>query len=135
MGIFNKTAAEPETSGTDLLRDATRSRRHKVHLGILARDLHISISDLEAFVDNGKPLPEPVLQALAREFFNAELTEADKLSSVNKAEPRLFGIPSPPFDPNAVTYPPRTDPKASRININPGPPITMPWSSKRPGWL
>ena len=64
-------------------------------------------------------LAEPVLQALAKEFFNAELdVETNRLRSLNIAEQKLMGIPSPPFDPNSVTYPRRADPKA-RHYINP----------------
>jgi hypothetical protein len=138
MGLFEKQAApEPAVTGTDILRDATRSRRQKGHLGILARDLHVSISDLEAFTDNGRPLPEPVLQALAKEFFNAELDiAANRLRSLNNAAPKLMGIAPAPLDRNAVTYPPRADPKA-RHYINPGPPMipSQLQAAKRPGWL
>jgi len=137
MGIFNKTNAEPETTGTDILRAATRSRRHKGHLGILARDLHIWISDLEAFVDNGKPLPEPVLQELAREFFNARLNEQGLLQSLNTAEVKPMcasGYP-PRMDPKSHPYyiPPR-DPAAPLLAPQPVKPVPSKPTGPRPGW-
>jgi hypothetical protein len=143
MSLFSRSKettamAEPETTGIDVLRAATKSRRFKGHLGLLARDLQVTIGDLEAFADSGKQLPPAVLQALAKELFNAELdVEANKLRSLNKAETKPMGISLPPFDPNApVAYPGRPDLRAGGITL--GPPSMMPSQlrpARRAGWV
>ena len=140
MGIFNKTSAEPETTGTDILRAATRSRRHKGHLGILARDLHIWISDLEAFVDSGNPLPPEKLQLLALEFFNASLdVETDRLRSLKTAEPKPLCAANYPskFDPKTSPYSPPPLNHDAVLARMPRPVKPEPAKPKatRPGWL
>jgi hypothetical protein len=139
MSIFKrKETAMPETTGIDVLRSATKARRRAGNFGGLARDLRVSIADLEAFADNGKPLAEPVMQALAKEMFGAKLNADGLLEPLNKAEVKPMC---------ASGYPPRLDPKTSPFYVPPRVPgefYPPPQSVKpekpkvktsRPGWL
>jgi hypothetical protein len=49
MNLFSRKETamiEPETTGADVLRAVIRARRHKSQFGLLARDMHIAVSDL-----------------------------------------------------------------------------------------
>jgi len=86
-----------------VLRSAVQSRRRAGNFGGLARDLHVSIADLEAFADGGKQLPEPILQALAKEMFSAKLNAGGLLEPLNKPEAKPLC---------AAGYPSFVDPKS-----------------------
>jgi len=128
---------EPTVTGTDVLKGAVRSRRYKGHLGKLARDITgTTIADLEAFVDHGKPLPELVLQGLAKEFFNAAIdSETGLLRSLNRTEQRALCTAYPQaFDPTSSPYYFPHDPDAPRFNLKPDKPEPIK-PKGRPGWL
>ena len=126
-------AVVEQTTGTTVLRNATASRRRKGHLGKIASDLGLSIAALEGFVD-GKPLPEPALQLLAREFFNAELvTETNQLRKLNKPLATPTGLITPNYDPASNVDYPGTPDMTAPSGYRPGPPPGKP-VLKRPGW-
>lgn len=101
-------------TGVDVLRAVVRARRFKSHLSLLARDLNVPVGDLEDFVDSGRELPMPVLQELAKEFFDAEIDVATGLlRSANRNEATPM--------PDAATYPPPYSPKT---------PEQSPWCRK-----
>ena len=124
-------------NGVDVLRAVVRARRFKSHLSLLARDLSVPVGDLEDFVDSGRELPMPVLQKLAKEFFDAEIDVATGLlRSANRNEPK----------PLRGGYPPQRDPKLSPgyRPMPPGPHLPGPQpvvpekpqaKTARPGWI
>ena len=56
MNLFKNEAPVIETTGSAVLRAATRSRMLKGHLGPLSRDLQIPISDLISASASSPPL-------------------------------------------------------------------------------
>ena len=137
MSIFSKNDPEPVVTGADVLREATKSRRRAGNFGGLARDLHVSISDLEAFADGGEPLAEPVMQSLAREFFNARLNDAGLLEPLNKPEVKpMCASGYPPFiDPKSHPfYTPPREPGAYYAAPQPVKPVPAKPKGPRPGW-
>jgi hypothetical protein len=109
--------AEPIKTGLDVNREALRVRRFKGHLAPLARDLHVSIGDLEAFATNSKAkLPPEVLAGLIKDLFggNTELDPATGLlRSVNRSEPTPLGVTPPPFPRKPLDFTPGAPPPGS----------------------
>ena len=134
---FKRRSAVEIKNGVDVLRAVVRARRFKSHLSSLARDLNVPVGDLEDFVDSGRELPMPVLQKLAREFFDAEIDVATGLlRSANRNEAK----------PLCTAYPEQRDPKLSPYYrpMLPGPHLPGPQPVKpeppqpkrgRPGWI
>ena len=107
---FTRRSAVEIKNGVDVLRAVVRARRFKSHLSSLARDLNVPVGDLEDFVDSGRELPMPVLQKLAREFFDAEIDVATGLlRSANRNEATPM--------PDTATYPPPYSPKTPEQRV------------------
>jgi hypothetical protein len=130
------TVTEEIKTGADVLRRAVRARRHKAHLGLLARDLNVPIGDLEDFADAKRELAMPILQKLAKELHDAEIDpESGLLRQLNRREPRLAGIPPPPYRHSPHQYPPPYKPSSRFSGFTGGPPSTPGRLAKGPGWL
>ena len=102
-----------------------------------SRDVQTSISTLEDFCDIGKPLPMPLLQALAKEFFNAEIDEASGLlQSLNRTPPVVLApVRAEPSDPTTARY--FQEPERNPLSRAPQPVVPKKVATKkgRPGWI
>lgn len=98
MSFFSPAKVEtPAVTGSDLIRRGLAARMHKGALGRLARDYGTGVERLESYARNeGTTLPAPLLQALAKEFFNAGYdAERDLLTHGSRAEPVSMGLHPP----------------------------------------
>jgi hypothetical protein len=141
MNLFKRNeVVAPETiTGIDVLRRTVRARDSKGGvLKAVVREIDgLSLSTLEDFAAGKAELSVAILQKLATILYDGceYDPESGLMRSANRQEPKPAGIPPAPLDRNyAHHYIPQFDPSAPRPNFNPGPPITKPWSSKRPGW-
>jgi hypothetical protein len=117
-------------NGTELIRRALRSWAVHGGLATIARDLGISLTQLDAFTYHGGWLPATALRPLAEHIFQGHtefVAETNKLRAVNR-NPALPGPVRP--DPYRRTGPP-LDCTVIRGPASAAPP---PVRQSRPGW-
>jgi hypothetical protein len=126
-----------DQTGTETLRQALRSYRHRGHLGPMARDLKTSVSELESFID-GRNLPVETKKALAAELLSAVFDpEIDRLRNPNRKE--ATALPAAPkplvagvdFTPTPIIRD-YTQVSPRLVKPDPVPPSAFP--AKQPGW-
>ena len=123
-----------DTTGTEIIREALRTRKSKQNFAIVARDLGISSETLLAFCDGKRSLPNAVLQALVKELWHghAEFDPVtDRLRPTVQDLPRPMGIrpentlPLPKYQAGAAQVAPRPVKE----------PVPDAKVKPRPGWI
>ena len=129
--------AEPQVTGTDVLRRAVHARIRSPHaLTMMARDVgDLAVHTLENFAAGKTDLKVEALKALTKQLFpHAEFDETcNLLRSANKREARAFILP-PRFDRKSTPYylPVQAGPQIGPQPVIPVP--TRPAATSRPGW-
>jgi hypothetical protein len=141
MSIFSrKDPVTPEPAGVTALRRkviACASKPSVLHA--VARDVpNLGIDALQDFASNKAGLKPEILQALAKQMFDARLNDDGLLEPLNKPEIKpMCASGSPPFvDPKSHPfYTPPRDPGAPLLAPQPVKPETPKVKTSRPGWL
>src|SRR4051794_30764321 len=79
-------------TGTDVVRQTLRHRRHGGHIGWIARDTNASVAELDAFIDGSKTLKPELLQKLTALLFHGTAVFDEKADRLRKSKPNP-GIP------------------------------------------
>ena len=125
---------ERSRSGTDVIRAAMRQRAAHGDLARMARDLNLSLTQLDSFTYHGGQLAPEALQLLATDLFAGHATfdpATNLLGATNKTPAIPGGIRPPQFDP-------KSRPPVDRTIRGPSPPVKgatlQPARPHRPGW-
>src|SRR5262245_48885640 len=120
-------------TGTDVIRSALQARMRKINISGIARELGISVSELESFAAGTLKRDVVVMNALAPELFqgNAQINPAtDLLEPAVKDPPRPLGIRPEPVLPSKKVWPVGQPPPGPQP-VKPSPPVKK---TARPGW-
>jgi hypothetical protein len=129
--FFKDTTPMTTTTGSDILREATRIRIKKGHAAPLARDLKIGTAALETFATGGARLPDAIMTALAKDLLGSNVEFDAERNLLKRAEPVTtpMGIRPPPYQ---RTAPVRLGPSHWPPVTSDTPPPAQP--KVRPGW-
>jgi hypothetical protein len=111
-------------TATDAIRAHTWSRWRRGNFAGLARDLQVSIADLEAFVKGQKPrLADSVMHALVKEFYHHTRFDPENDQLIDIAPPPLPAgkLPEPYVNPDPVIAKATADYRAALAAAQPPP--------------